>query len=253
MAETIPKPVTKPLSESIIIRPARLWEGKRIGQIAAKTYYDTGLTIFLSPHRAQHYSHYERGFYYRAQSRMFLPSTQSFVACEASNPDVAIGYAQFERLGDDAGYQAQIKRKDTYWLRFLAWWWVYWQKINLFLSGGDKSASPEGLELFLSYVAEEEEVHWSLPERKNRWEAMSVVVLEEYHGKGIGKMLMKKVLDMAEEEGVLVGLSASAHGVFLYKSVGFEFLAPFQHVVHGDDGGGVMLYTPKRMRKEKAV
>lgn len=250
---TMTETKSKLTAESIIIRPARLWEGKRIGQIAAKTYMDTGLTVFLSPHRVQYYSDYERGFYYRAQTRMLKANSQTFVACEASNPDYAIGYAQFARLGDDAGYEAQMKKRDSYWLRFLAFIFFCWTKINLLISGGDRSASAEGEALFSAYCDAEEKMHWSSPERKNRWEAMSVVVLEEYHGRGIGKMLMKKVIDMAEEEGVYVGLAASSHGVFMYRSVGFEFLAPFQNLVHGDTGGGVMMYTPLRLRKEKGV
>lgn len=244
---------TKLAAESIIIRPARLWEGKRIGEIAARTYMDTGLTAFLSPHRDQYYSDYERGFQYRAQTRMLKATSQTFVACEASNPNYAIGFAQFGRLGDDAGYEAQIKKRDSYWLRLMAFVFLYWTKLNLLLTGGDRSASKDGEAMYMSYADAEEKLHWSAPERKNRWEAMSVVVLEEYHGRGIGKMLMKKVIDMAEKEGVYVGLAASTHGLFLYKSVGFELLAPFQNVVNGDDGGGVMMYTPLSMRKEKEV
>ena len=146
-----------------------------------------------------------------------------------------------------------MKRRDTYWLRLQALLFLYWTKFILFVSGGDRSGSPEGVKLFMSYVAEEDEVHWSLPERKNRWEAISVVVSEEFQGRGVGKALMKKVIELAEEEGVPVGLAASSHGQFMYQSVGFEFLAPFQNLVPGDTGGGIMLYTPVNMRKGKDV
>lgn len=255
MADTNPsaKLSTKSSKDAIIVRQARLFEGARIGQIAAKTYFSSALTDFLSPLRSQYYSDYERGFQQRAQARIFNPNNLTFVACEASNPDLVIGYAQFARFGDDAGYQAQMKRRDTYWLRFLACWWFYWTKLILFLTGGDRSASPEGLKLFLSYVEAEEKMHWSLPERKNKWEAQSVVVLEEFQGRGIGKMLMMKVIEMAEEEGVIVGLAASKHGRWMYTAVGFELLAEFQNLVHGDAGGGVMMYTPLKMRKAKDV
>lgn len=44
---------------------------------------------------------------------------------------------------------------------------------------------------------------------------------------GVGKKLCAAVTQKAEEEGVVVGLEASAMGEWLYRSVGFELLKRF--------------------------
>lgn len=243
----IPTPA-RLVSKDIIIREARLFEGSRIGYMCARTYYDSALSQFISPRKDVHYSDYERGFKQRAQSRLFEANNLTLVACEKSNPDLAIGQAQFFRHGNDAGYRSLLKTRNTYLLGVLAFFWVYWVRFITFINGGDKSADPEALQTFLKYGDAEEELHWK--QRPIRWEARSVVVLEEFQGRGIGKMLMQKVIDMAEKERVVIGLHASKHGRYLYESVGFKAIAPFKFTVPGDEGGGVMLYTPKSLTQK---
>jgi GNAT superfamily N-acetyltransferase len=246
-----PDTVAKPKHglDDIIIRRAHLFEGGRIGVIAARTYFDTPLSCFISPSKSHYYSDYEEGFKHRAQARLFQPNNVSFVACERKNPNLAIAYAQFQRLGNDDGYKAVVKQRDTYLLRFLATFWTYWTKFVVFLHGGDRSLNPEALKVFESYGDLEDRKHWD--HRPNRWEAQSVVVLEEFQGRGIGQKLMAKVKEFAEKDQVVVGLHASEPGRLMYLRAGFDFLDNYQMVVEGDKGGGVMLYTPKSLQAKQ--
>jgi hypothetical protein len=65
---------------------------------------------------------------------------------------------------------------------------------------------------------------------------------------------MAEVIALAERDGVVVGLEASPQGEQLYRRVGFELLARFPQAEldFGEDitnEGGVMMYTPVKMRK----
>jgi len=115
---------------------------------------------------------------------------------------------------------------------------------------GDKSRDLNNLKTFEGWWAAEGPIYWDREDRKNRWHAQSVVVLEEFQGRGIGKRLMKEAIAWAEAENVPVGLEASEAGEKMYKSVGFELLARFSHVIDGDNGG-YMLYTPKALRRKR--
>merc|ERR1711939_924410 len=75
----------------ILIRPGHLFEGHHVGRIAARTYYDTELTKYLSPRRAEFYSDYEYGFQTRAQARMFSPRQVTYFAYEKSKSEDPIG------------------------------------------------------------------------------------------------------------------------------------------------------------------
>ncbi|TVY26748.1 hypothetical protein LHYA1_G004710 [Lachnellula hyalina] len=231
----------------IIIRQARLWEGRRIGEIAAKTYYDTPLINFLSPYREKYPADYVRAFTERSQARLLNPRFISFVACEASNPSYAIGYGSFLRLGDDEGAKKHLASRKSLWLWALSWlFWAYCKILELTI--GDKSADPKATAEFRSLIASDDEKYWnSIPERKNRWHAGSVVVGTEFQGRGIGKRLMAEVLRRAEGEGVCVGLEASGPGEHMYRSVGFQLLGRFNdrsQVIDNGAVGGIMMWTP---------
>jgi len=212
-----------------------------------RTYLNTPLTRFLCPKVDKHYADYERGYQQRAQVRLLEPSVIAYVACEKSNPDVIIGQATLRRFGDDAGYKAQVRSRDTYLLRLLNLAYFYYLKVYNYI-WPDLSSDPIALKRFLQAGEVEMKLHWN--HRPNRWEALSVVVLEEFQGRGIGKKLMKKVIDMAEAEQVVCGLHASKPGRMLYQSVGFDHLANFDFTLPDDEGGGIMLYTPKSLKSK---
>jgi len=233
----------------IKIRPATLLESREIGRIAAETYIDEPLINFLSPYAAQYPTHYLRGFRQRALQRMLDPRNLTFVACDPS--DKPIGYTQVKRLGDDAAAQRQIASKKSLWLWVLSWAWAAWCTVVGWVVGGDKSAEPKNVKIFEAWCERDEEIYWggkAHPERKERWYVQSCVVRAEYQGMGVGKKLMGEVTKRAQEEGVIVGLEASAHGYWMYKSVGFELLARFdQPGLDHKDTGGIMMWSPKKV------
>ncbi|RDL42471.1 uncharacterized protein BP5553_02450 [Venustampulla echinocandica] len=231
----------------IIVRPARLTDGYRMGWIAAVTYNNTSLTDMLAPHRHQYFEHYVRGFQQRATARTFDARHMGYVAVEASNPSVVVGYAHFVRLGDDEGAKRQIASRNALLLWVLGWLFsVYCKVFGLFV-GGDKSADLDAIKWFENVGKADEEKHFqSHPERVNRWHTQSCVVLKEFQGRGAGKLLMGQVVKRAEAEGVPVGLEASMEGERLYRSVGFKVLSRFSLVLSeaDRDTGGFMLWSP---------
>ena len=235
----------------ITIRPARLWEASAIGRIAAATYYDTGLTAYLAPHRAKYYSHYERGFIHRAWQRMLDPRNLTFVAVSPSSPSIPVGYVQFVRLGDDEGAKRQIASRKSLLLAVAVWmFWVYCL-IEKLVVGEDKSSDPAREQEFAAEAGGIGDQYWSVEGRLNRWHTQSCVVKEEWQGKGIGKKLMAEAIARAEAESVVVALEASEEGEWMYRSVGFELLGRFKTNFGnetGEDAGGVMMYTPVKRR-----
>ncbi|KAH8603075.1 hypothetical protein B0O99DRAFT_588125 [Bisporella sp. PMI_857] len=232
-------------SQEFILRPARLWEYRAIGGIAAETYYDTTLTEFLSPHREAHPRHYRRGFRHRALIRMLDPRNLTIVACQASDPSLPIGYTQLQRIGNDAGAQAQIRSRKSIWLSFLNVLFALWRWILVWVGGGNKSESPENLKLFLASIEGDEKKYWDVEGRRERWYVQSCVVRKEFQGLGIGKRLMGEVIKKAEKEGVVVGLEASEEGEKMYRRVGFRLLGRFDQgnlVENNEEVGGIMIW-----------
>jgi ribosomal protein S18 acetylase RimI-like enzyme len=234
--------------ERVIIRKAHLNEAKKIGEIAAKAYYDTELTKFLSPKRDRYYSDYERGIKQRAFGRMTDPRTLTFVACPATDPRMPIGFIRATRLGDDEGSKKQIASRKSVWLWVLGLLFPIWCKVMTWVLGPDRSANPLAVELLDEWTREEKKYWGSVPERKNRWHVQSCVVSEEFQGRGVGKSLIKEVLTRAEAENVIVGLEASAPGEKMYKKVGFELLERFKHNFEGG-AGGIMMWSPPTLKK----
>lgn len=247
--------VSKP-KPAIKIRQATLFEHLEMGRIASETYLDTDLTRLLSPYAGTYYSHYERGFQQRICKRMFDPRFLSFVGCVGGS-NTPISYIQIARWGDDEGARRQIASRDSWALWLLGWVYAVWCWGLDIVVGGDKCADPEALRLFAEWGEKDQEKYWNrFPDRTNRWYVQSCVVRSEYQGMGIGKMLMREVIARAEEEGLVIGLEASNEGFWMYKSVGFELLGRFDTPGNPDaaeEGGGIMMWTPKGWKGEKAV
>lgn len=203
----------------IIIRLAKNTEYRALAKIAAETYFDTPLTAFMSPGRAEHYRDYERTFEQRALKLMLDPRMLSFVACEATDLNRPIGYIHAKRLGDDAPARAQFRRKDSIQLtvcRWLAWAWF----MLLTILWGNKSEDSENMRLFVSWADQDGDLYWDpFPERWNRWHVQSFVVRKEFQGRGVGKKLLGKITKLAEEENVVIGLEASPEGEFIVSQL----------------------------------
>lgn len=207
-----PKSEPKPKANSIVIRPARLHEYKILGRIAAITYFPTAFTEYLTPNRLRYYGHYERGFQKRALMLMLEPRVRSMVAVEASRPDLPIAYIHFDRLGDDEAAKRYSKEKESLrlWVyRWLAWAWFLLLATLL----GAPHEDPIHLKKFIRVAMEEDKKHWdSHEDRHNRFHVRSFVVLPQFQGRGVGKMLMTEVTTRAEKENVVIGLESSPEG-----------------------------------------
>lgn len=180
---------------------------------------------------------------------MFSPRNITYFAYEKGRPEWPVGYMQFVRLGDDEYARKMDEVGVTWriWVCVASWMWRTWVSGQLWWSGGDRSEDPKAVQKFLGMVEEEDRLHWRGKEEwVNRWHAQSVVVLEEYQGRGVGKRLMAEVLGRADSEGVITGLESSRAGEGMYRSVGFELLGRFsgENSFEGDDGG-VMIRMPK--------
>jgi predicted N-acetyltransferase YhbS len=248
-------------NEPIKLRKGNLFDCGAIGRIAAKAYCETPLTKFLSPHRHKYYHHYERGFRQRARTRMFSPRQMTIVACNGSGE--VVGHAQFERLGNDYSAKQQIMshsivRRILFWA--LSWVWAFWCSLVNFLDP-DKGEDPAAVKIFLSWQQDGGDKYFKpYPERQDRWHAQSVVVDAAYQKRGIGKRLMKEVIEKAEKENVPIALEASMEGERLYSSVGFDLLGRYKHQKEETDnsifppnywnGGGIMMWTPPAWKQQ---
>lgn len=182
---------------------------------------------------------------------MLDPRNLTFVAVSSSDLRTPVGYAQFVRLGDDEGAKRQAASRESLLLRIFGWvFWAYYL-VLAWLVGKDKSADLEAVRAFEAEASGIDAEYWGVPERKNRWHTQSVVVKEEWQGKGIGKTLMAEVIARAEKENVVVGLEASEPGELMYRRVGFELLGRFKTTFGGEnivDAGGLMMWTPSKRK-----
>jgi len=241
-------------TEPFFIRRATIFEAGEIGRIAAQTYCPTPFSQVMAPHRYKHPVHWERGFIQRAQKRLLDPRNLTYVVCTVAKPGTPVGLAQFVRLGNDAGAQAHINSSSLVWrivLWVLAVLYAGWCIVLGWIVGGDKSADPDAVRTFGEWVVNDHKIHWDThPERENRWHAQSVVVREEFMGRGAGKLLMAEVIKRAEKENVVVGLESSMRGERLYRRVGFELLARFSSEYDFEErAGGVMMVSGLLFKK----
>lgn len=231
----------------------RLSDISILGEHNRRAFWLSPVNEFLVPRAPEHPEQLDRQFRQGIRKRYVNPNSLSVVACLASNPAYPIGYAQFARLGDDEGAKEWVRQKGLLWrlwIFILAWvFWAY-HKFELWLVP-DTISDQKNAEMFSSWIAQDSAKFWApYPERKNRWYTNSVIVSPDYHSKGVGKMMMRTVLEKAQRERVPVGLSASPHGEFLYRRLGFLLLGDFINripTLEGvkDEGGGVMCWFPE--------
>lgn len=230
-----------------LIREATFADTSEMARIAARAYHNTGLSQVLAPWRDQYPLDHVLGYQRRIQARLLSARNRSFVAVAADEPGVPVAYMQCVRLGDDEGARAVEREKARWWTGAVETVFGWYFKAEAW-AWPDRSVSKEGLEEFFRAGAEEDKKHWEgRKDRECRWYAQSVVVAEEFRGRGVGKQMMAKVLERAQAEGVVVGLEASDLGELLYRSVGFEVLGRFMRPFGEEemDGGGVMMWSPK--------
>jgi ribosomal protein S18 acetylase RimI-like enzyme len=235
----------------ILIRPANFVDVPTMGNVAFEGYAGSPLEKFLTPLRPQYPEDARRGWIQRMILRWFDARTVSFVAYPASSPHEILGYAQFIRLGDDEGGKRHIASRQSWLFRLQGWYYAYKFKVVDYF-WPDRSVNADNLKRFESWGKVDDARHWeAYPERHNRWHVRSIVVNPEWQGRGIGSKLMGEVTRRADEEGVVIGLEASADGEYLYRKVGFEVLDRFFHdgePVGDPDTGGIMMWRPDKMK-----
>ena len=245
-------PNAPPISEQFIIRPARLSDIPTLAQISTRAYWLSAVNRFIAPHAPEFPNDMPRFFRQLMWRRICLPNGLFLVACKTSDPDVPVGYGQFVRLGDDAGAKELVASKGVLlrvWMYIMTWiFWVY-NKIDLFIHPAH-AFDQTALNLMREWGNEDDLKHWkSHPERSNRWYANSLVIDPEYQGRGVGRMLMVEPMQRAQSERVIMGLTSSPHGEFLYRKLGFQMLADFckrPDTERPDEkGGGIMIWYPE--------
>lgn len=207
-------------------------------------YWDAPLSDLITPHRASYPVDNALWYGRRIKNRMLNPRNRGFVAVADGE---LVGYMQCRRIGDDKGALQVERERKRWWSGLAEWGYGIFMKSAAWLFP-DRSESAEGAAAFSASWEIEDEKHWKGREdRKNRWYVQSVVVAEQWRGRGVGKKLMAWVLERAQKEGVVIGLDASMMGERLYRSIGFELLDRFVLKLDKteEQDGGVMMWSPK--------
>lgn len=260
----IPKPTFK-------IRPATLSDSAAMATAARAAYWDGDIDDFIAPNRNVYPEDHVRFYQQRIFTRALIPRNFSYVACPQT-PSGEIGppvaYVQFGRLGNDETAMKIERERDSWALWAMRVWFQKWFKIKNWW-WPNRSEDSENLKTFFGWVDEDERKYWKSPtpssnpsefpaavsssedptittieeDRSIRYSIQSLVVSPSYQRFGLGRLLIEQCLNRAREEGVLVGLSASPQGEFLYRKVGFEMLGRFAPNTIGDPNkGGVFIW-----------
>mgnify|MGYP001571183975 CR=1 len=219
-------------------------DARRSAELAQVAYWDAPISDLITPFRGTYPEDNAVGFERRIKNRMLSTRNRGFVAIGDGE---VVGYMQCVRLGDDEGGLQVMKEKKKWWSGLAEVGYGIYMKCAAWIFP-DRSQSEEGLKEFGKAGVVEDEKHWKGREdRKNRWHAQSVVVSEQWRGRGVGKKLMAWVLERAQSEGVIIGLEASMMGERLYRSLGFDLLDRFIFRIDGceADDGGIMMWSPK--------
>lgn len=242
------KPDAQPPLHKFALRPLTLADVPPLALHSAEAYWGGPVNQFIAPHAAEFRSDFVRNFRQSIRKRLYNPRCVSLVAYETSDPKFPVGYAQFTRLGNDEGAKALLS-KHSLWdrLLFFIFGWIFfvYDKVENSI-WPDRSSDPEAAKAFFASVEGDQETYWnSHPERSNRWYVASVVISPVYQGKGIGRMLVTEAVNRAQQERVIMGLSASPAGEQLYRKLGFELLGEFTMRIGGEEGGGIMIRYPE--------
>ena len=242
----------KPPKQKFILRPAHLSDLPVMAQHAKDAYWHSPITDWIAPRAADHPEDLVRHMLQDIQKSFANASNLSLVVCvpaENGEKEKIVGYGQFLRKGNDAAAAEFPKSKgliNLWGLWILSWWFWAWH----FMSKNiwpDRISDVNATKTFGEWTQQDREKYWlSHPERDDRWHAAVLVVSPAYQGKGIGRLLMSHVMEKAQQERVLMGLTASRHGEFLYRKLGFEMLGDFcNRLPHDRVGGGVMIWYPE--------
>ncbi|KAE8441187.1 hypothetical protein EG329_005787 [Mollisiaceae sp. DMI_Dod_QoI] len=244
-----------PPAHKFIIRPLQFSDIGTLAILTANAWDGTPINQFLVPraglYRDDSIRTFRQGIWGRAVDKRCL----SLVACSTSNPLTPIAYAHFNRIGDDDGarqFVQSIGIRRRLLLLFLSWiTWAYFSAENWLWP--DRSCDKDAGKLFMESIALDKKRYWeSHPERGSRWHAQNIIVSPQWQRQGVGKLLLSEGISRAQEQHVIMGLSASPAGEKLYRKMGFQMLGDFTYHLGGEEGGGIMIWYPEGMQETVA-
>ncbi|ESZ94236.1 hypothetical protein SBOR_5370 [Sclerotinia borealis F-4128] len=245
-------------SKPFVLRPGTLSHINKIALIIIAAYGPGPVHKYLNPNADIYPQDLKMALLQSVTMSYLNPRTLTLVACSEESPDVVLAYGMYTRMGDDLGADDFLHRRS--WVERVGRCMLSYFLAGLFKSYNfirpNRAASKSHTAVFEHSITQDRERYWSaasFPRRRNRWHANAIVVLPEYQGRGLGRLLMEHVLEEAEKEKVPVGLSASPAGERLYRKLGFAWLGDFHTRVGVEDygsGGGHMLWWPKGVEKD---
>ena len=226
-----------------IVRRCRLSDIPYLAVHTTHTY--SPVADWLYPGAKEHPEELLRIFRRGIEKYYVNPAGIFLVACLASSPSIPIGSTFSIRVGTDPLARQVVYEKGYLlraWLFVLSWYfWAYhWAETKIWK---DHVTDVVNQKDFAGRIKHDTEKYWSQPERQNRWKVMAATVDPPYHSKGVGRALLQPIIDRAERERVIVGLSSSSHGEHLYRKLGFELMGDFSMRLpaENDFGGGHMI------------
>jgi ribosomal protein S18 acetylase RimI-like enzyme len=242
----------KPPKKKFNLRPAHLSDLPIMAVLAKDAYWLSAVNRFLAPRAEEHPEDMVRLQLQGIQKNFATANNLSLVACvpaQDGEDEIIVGCGQFSRKGSDKGAKNFVKNKGWS-VRIALWvlgWWFWISNSITNRIWPDRIFDIQALKDFHEWVQMDIEKYWKQhPERDDRWTAASVVVSPAYQGKGIGRLLMCHVMEIAQQEGVPMGLTASPSGEKLYQKLGFQMLGDFSHrAVNDEGGGGIMIWYPQ--------
>lgn len=242
-----------------------------MADISSQAFLHNALFDNLNPRRHEYYDSFRYTRLRHARNAMLKPSMRLLVA-ENDDGEV-VGYAMWERLGNDAIAQKVKAERDGILLRKLPPppFSLYYVTLSM-KSQIANCSTLLGLERFLVNVTDRinaviapdpsadpvaanklriasntlEKLHWDTAERKIRWHLHWLGVDPAQQRKGIGRHLVQWGLDRAIEDKVWAGIESSAVGEKLYSSMGFKVIGERLPCIEGINMGTVMAWEPKR-------
>jgi len=247
-----------PSKKAFIVRPARLADLPILAIHHLGAFQDNVVNKFLAPNGHAHPEDQIRVHLQGIQKRYTNPAGITLVACPASDPNAPIAYAQFSRVGSESGVRAVVREKGLVrraWLWLLAWVFWAWHAVSNWV-WKDRVTDFERVRMFGSYVAADHETYWNSTKRptwRDRWALSCMVVGKQWQGQGVGKLVLRELVERSERENVIVALSASPHGEHLYRKLGFELMGDFSTRLPGETDlrGGIMIRYPERWEGER--
>lgn len=129
------------------------------------------------------------------------------------------------------------------WSDYWGSWWLWFEQVKMNLWHGRGGLNVKRYYIWKAAQAEAQEEIWT--DEKGYYFCNIVTVNPEAQGKGIGKMLFKKVTDKADEEGRKCYLESSRAepNMAIYERMGFKLA---KEMTCDDDGDAITLYCMMR-------